>query len=77
MPLSMAVPGTPARVNCVRGKDEVRRFLENLGFVVTAEQNHYKFTYFGDSRYMTVFAKTPSDKRAGKNSASDAARMAF
>ena len=33
MPLSMAVPGTPARVNCVRGKDEVRRFLENLGFV--------------------------------------------
>ncbi len=33
MPLSMAVPGTPARVNCVRGKDETRRFLENLGFV--------------------------------------------
>ena len=33
MPLSMPVPGTPARVNCVRGKDEVRRFLENLGFV--------------------------------------------
>lgn len=33
MPLSMAVPGTPARVNCVRGKDEARRFLENLGFV--------------------------------------------
>ena len=33
MPLSMGVPGTPARVNCVRGKDEVRRFLENLGFV--------------------------------------------
>ena len=33
MPLSMAVPGTPARVNCVIGKDEVRRFLENLGFV--------------------------------------------
>ena len=33
MPLSMAVPGMPARVNCVRGKDEARRFLENLGFV--------------------------------------------
>ena len=33
MPLSMAVPGTPARVNCVRGKDEARRFLENLGYV--------------------------------------------
>ena len=33
MPRSMAVPGTPARVNCVGGKDEVRRFLENLGFV--------------------------------------------
>ena len=52
----------------------LRKDLEYLGFVVTAEQNHYKFTYFGDNRYMTVFA---SDKRAGKNNASDAARMAF
>lgn len=33
MPLCMAVPGTPARVSRVRGKDEARRFLENLGFV--------------------------------------------
>lgn len=33
MPLCMAVPGTPARVSSVRGKDEARRFLENLGFV--------------------------------------------
>ena len=33
MPLCMAAPGTPTRVNCVRGKDEARRFLENLGFV--------------------------------------------
>lgn len=55
----------------------LRKDLEDLGFVITAEQNHYKFTYFGDGRYMTVLAKTPSDKRAGKNTASDSARMVF
>ena len=33
MPLSMAVIGEKKRVIKVGGKDEVRRFLQNLGFV--------------------------------------------
>ena len=34
MPLSMIELGTPATIKKVGGKDEVRKFLENLGFVV-------------------------------------------
>lgn len=37
MPLSMAVIGEKKRVIKVGGKDEVRRFLQNLGFVDGAE----------------------------------------
>ena len=34
MPLTFARSGEPATVKAIRGKDEMRRFLENLGFVV-------------------------------------------
>ena len=37
MPLSMAAIGEKKRVIKVGGKDEVRRFLQNLGFVEGAE----------------------------------------
>ena len=37
MPLSMAEIGEKKRVIKVGGKDEVRRFLQNLGFVVGVE----------------------------------------
>ena len=37
MPLSRAVIGEKKRVIKVGGKDEVRRFLQNLGFVEGAE----------------------------------------
>lgn len=37
MPLSMAVIGEKKRVIKVGDKDEVRRFLQNLGFVEGAE----------------------------------------
>ena len=37
MPLSMAVIGEKKRVIKVGGKDEVRRFLQNLGFVEGVE----------------------------------------
>lgn len=37
MPLSIAVIGEKKRVIKVGGKDEVRRFLQNLGFVEGAE----------------------------------------
>ena len=37
----------------------------------------YKLTYFNDDRYVTVYAKTPSDHRSGKNNASKTIRIAF
>ena len=37
LPLSMAVIGEKKRVIKVGGKDEVRRFLQNLGFVEGVE----------------------------------------
>ena len=33
MPLSMAQEGKPVQIKLVGGKEETRRFLENLGFV--------------------------------------------
>nr|WP_090264690.1 FeoA family protein [Solibaculum mannosilyticum] len=37
MPLSMANPGERNCIKKVGGKEEVRRFLENLGFVVGSD----------------------------------------
>ena len=34
MPLSMIVEGQPGVIKKIGGKEETRRFLENLGFVV-------------------------------------------
>lgn len=34
MPLSMAKEGEPVEIKKVDGKEETRKFLENLGFVV-------------------------------------------
>lgn len=34
MPLTMMELGVPSRIKKVGGKEETRRFLENLGFVV-------------------------------------------
>ena len=33
MPLTMATPGQPNIISRIGGKEETRRFLENLGFV--------------------------------------------
>ena len=48
----------------------LRQALMEFGFVITDEGKHYKLIYYGDGRYQTIFAKTPSDARAGKNNAS-------
>ena len=48
----------------------LRNLLESLGFVITDDGKHYKWTYFGDHRYVTTAAKTSSDNRAGMNLAS-------
>ncbi|EUB13791.1 hypothetical protein HMPREF1508_2053, partial [Shuttleworthella sp. MSX8B] len=55
----------------------LRQALKDLGFEITEEGKHYKITYFGDGRYHTVFAKTPSDGRSGKNNAQAVIRMFF
>lgn len=54
----------------------LRQDLEDLGFEIT-EGKHYKLTYYGDGRYYTVFAKTPSDGRSGKNNAQTVIRTVF
>lgn len=48
----------------------LRNMLESLGFVITDDGKHYKWTYFGDHRYSATMAKTSSDNRAGMNMAS-------
>ena len=55
----------------------LRQDLIDLGFEITDEGKHYKITYFGDGRYQTTFARTPSDGRSGKNNALVVVRMAF
>ncbi|MBE6355118.1 FeoA family protein [Treponema sp.] len=37
MPLNLSRPGEPLLVKKINGKEEVRRFLENLGFVAGAQ----------------------------------------
>lgn len=36
MPLSFSQTGSVTKIKAIRGKDETRRFLENLGFIVGA-----------------------------------------
>lgn len=55
----------------------LRQDLEDLGFEITEDGKHCKITYFGDGRYHTVFAKTPSDGRSGKNNAQKVIRTVF
>lgn len=45
----------------------IKKGLENLGFSITDEGKHFKLVYYGDNRYMTTAAKTPSDNRTGSN----------
>ena len=41
--------------------------LEALGIEITSDGKHYKWSYFGDSRYVVTAAKTSSDARSGMN----------
>lgn len=41
--------------------------LEELGIVITSDGKHYKWSYFGDNRYVVTAAKTSSDGRSGMN----------
>ncbi|MCP1622211.1 hypothetical protein [Pseudomonas nitroreducens] len=57
--------------------DRTKRNLERLGFSIEGEGTHYKLTFQLDSRYPIILAKTPSDHRAGKNTASDINAILF
>ena len=46
---------------------KTRKALQDFGFRIEEDGKHYRLTYFGDDRYHTTVAKTPSDARAGKN----------
>lgn len=41
--------------------------LESLGLEITSDGKHYKWSYFGDNRYVVTAAKTSSDARSGMN----------
>lgn len=49
----------------------LRQELMDMGFEITEDGKHYKLIYFGDGRYSTALAKTPSDHREGKNAAAE------
>ncbi|HEY9824342.1 MAG TPA: hypothetical protein V6D19_02775 [Stenomitos sp.] len=50
---------------------QMRAKLEALGFEIISENSSYKMIFQEDHRYMIAVSKTPSDRRAGRNIASD------
>jgi len=56
---------------------KLRQALKELGFEIAEDGKHYKITYYGDGRYQTIYAKTPSDFRSGKNDAQVTINIAF
>lgn len=57
--------------NALRGyktlNGSLKSLLETLGFEISDDGKHYKWTYYGDHRYVVTAAKTCSDSRAGMN----------
>lgn len=49
----------------------LRRGMENLGYRFESDNRHYKLYYYGDGRYRSTLACTPSDVRAGRNALSE------
>ena len=47
--------------------------LKRIGFEIVSESPHYKLVY-KNSKYWFTVSKTPSDRRGGKNLASDITR---
>ncbi|MBE5958709.1 MAG: hypothetical protein E7254_07610 [Lachnospiraceae bacterium] len=55
----------------------VKKGLEDIGFVVEHDRNHYKTKYYGDDRYLIVHGATPGDSRSGKNNVSNIIKKVF
>lgn len=51
--------------------------LEALGIEITSDGKHYKWSYFGDNRYVVTAAKTSSDARAGMNLSAIMGKLMF
>ena len=55
----------------------LKSLLETLGFEISDDGKHYKWTYYGDHRYVATAAKTCSDSRAGMNLSSTIDKLMF
>lgn len=55
----------------------MRQALQDLGFEIIEDGKHYKLIYYGDGRYMTTLAKTPSDGRGTSNEISQICKDMF
>lgn len=56
---------------------KLKKELESLGFVFD-KSDHQKVKYYGDDRYIVVYASTPSDKgHSGMNNARTTIKKAF
>ncbi len=55
----------------------LKSLLETLGFEISDDGKHYKWTYYGDHRYVVTAAKTCSDSRAGMNLSSTIDKLMF
>ena len=55
----------------------LKGLLETLGFEISDDGKHYKWTYYGDHRYVATAAKTCSDRRAGMNLSSIIEKLMF
>ena len=77
MPLMLADVGEENIIKRIGGSQEMKKHLEDMGFVITEDGKHYKLTYYGDDRYQIIFSKTPSDFRTGKNSSQKLNKMVF
>ena len=56
---------------------KIRSGLEEIGFKITHEGDHYKAKYYSDDRYIVVYGATPSDVRAGQNNAANTIKKVF
>ncbi len=55
----------------------LERELQDLGFQFFQGTNHHKIIWQNDSRYTFSFAKSPSDRRAGRNISRDLIHLLF
>lgn len=55
----------------------MKQALTRLGFDISEDGKHYKIVFQGDGRYTFSVSKTSSDRRAGKNLASDINKHLF